>query len=50
MQKRVLHKGDIRRPKWLFIHYQVFAPGNLRATADHPAYKRLFDYWVDNRY
>lgn len=29
---------------------KVFAPGNLRATADHPAYKRLFDHWVDSRY
>ncbi|CAB1107984.1 unnamed protein product [Ectocarpus sp. CCAP 1310/34] len=29
---------------------KVFAPGNLRATADQPAYKRLFDHWVDNRY
>lgn len=28
---------------------QVFAPGNLRATADQPAYKRLFEHWVDNR-
>ncbi|CAM9192897.1 unnamed protein product [Pylaiella littoralis] len=29
---------------------KVFAPGNLRATADQPAYKRLFDHWVENRY
>lgn len=29
---------------------QVFAPGNLRATADNPAYKRLFEHWVNNRY
>lgn len=29
---------------------QIFAPGNLRATADLPSYKRLFDHWVDNRY
>eukprot|EP00752_Nemacystus_decipiens_P002038 g1953.t1 len=29
---------------------KVFAPGNLRATADQPAYKRLFEHWVDNRY
>eukprot|EP00903_Cladosiphon_okamuranus_P019280 g17722.t2 len=29
---------------------KVFAPGNLRATSDQPAYKRLFEHWVDNRY
>ncbi|CAM9460269.1 unnamed protein product, partial [Hapterophycus canaliculatus] len=28
---------------------KIFAPGNLRATADLPSYKRLFDHWVDNR-
>jgi len=29
---------------------KVFAPGNLRATADNPAYKRLVDYWISERY
>ncbi|KAG5183466.1 Sedoheptulose-bisphosphatase [Tribonema minus] len=29
---------------------KVFAPGNLRATSDHPQYKALFDHWVGQRY
>ncbi len=29
---------------------KVFAPGNLRATADNPAYKQLVDYWIAERY
>lgn len=29
---------------------KVFAPGNLRATADNPAYKQLVDFWISERY
>ena len=29
---------------------KTFAPGNLRATSDNPAYKQLVDYWIDNKY
>ena len=29
---------------------KTFAPGNLRATADNPAYKALVSYWVDQQY
>jgi len=29
---------------------KIFAPGNLRATNDHPQYKELVDYWMTNRY
>jgi sedoheptulose-bisphosphatase len=29
---------------------KTFAPGNLRATADNPAYARLVQYWIDNKY
>lgn len=29
---------------------KVFAPGNLRATADNAHYKALIDYWIDNKY
>ena len=28
---------------------KVFAPGNLRATADNPKYKALVHYWIDGR-
>ena len=43
---------------WEVVHAQlaiapsgkVFAPGNLRATADSPAYKRLVDFWIAERY
>ena len=29
---------------------KVFAPGNLRATSDNAAYKRLVDFWIAERY
>jgi sedoheptulose-bisphosphatase len=29
---------------------KTFAPGNLRATADHPRYKALVNYWIDHKY
>lgn len=29
---------------------RLFAPGNLRATGDHPGYRRLVDAWLDGRY
>mmetsp|Transcript_167 Transcript_167/g.153 ORF Transcript_167/g.153 Transcript_167/m.153 type:complete len:332 (+) Transcript_167:64-1059(+) len=29
---------------------KTFAPGNLRATADNPAYQRLVSYWIENKY
>lgn len=29
---------------------RLFAPGNLRATGDHPGYRRLVDAWLDARY
>lgn len=29
---------------------KVFAPGNLRATTDHPQYKALMEYWMTERY
>jgi sedoheptulose-bisphosphatase len=29
---------------------KIFAPGNLRATTDHPKYKALVDYWMEQRY
>lgn len=25
---------------------QIFAPGNLRATADHGRYRTVVDYWI----
>ena len=29
---------------------KVFAPGNLRATADNAKYKALVDHWIAERY
>jgi sedoheptulose-bisphosphatase len=29
---------------------KIFAPGNLRATTDHPKYKALVEYWMEQRY
>eukprot|EP00999_Lentomonas_sp_LEN2_P003117 NODE_967_length_1084_cov_85.631139_g923_i0.p1 GENE.NODE_967_length_1084_cov_85.631139_g923_i0~~NODE_967_length_1084_cov_85.631139_g923_i0.p1 ORF type:complete len:336 (-),score=60.25 NODE_967_length_1084_cov_85.631139_g923_i0:75-1022(-) len=29
---------------------KVFAPGNLRATADNEEYRRLVDFWISERY
>jgi sedoheptulose-bisphosphatase len=29
---------------------KVFAPGNLRATTDHPQYKALVEYWMTEKY
>lgn len=29
---------------------KTFAPGNLRATADNPAYRALVDYWIASKY
>jgi sedoheptulose-bisphosphatase len=29
---------------------KTFAPGNLRATADNPAYNSLVMYWIANKY
>lgn len=29
---------------------KTFAPGNLRAVNDYPAYKKIFDYWVNHKY
>eukprot|EP00128_Syssomonas_multiformis_P007317 Colp12_sorted_trinity150504_noHs@11860 len=29
---------------------KIFAPGNLRATADNPNYNRLVNYWIQNKY
>lgn len=29
---------------------KMFAPGNLRATTDHPKYNELFQYWMKERY
>lgn len=29
---------------------KTFAPGNLRATADHSEYKALINYWIENKY
>ena len=29
---------------------KTFAPGNLRSTGDNPAYRRLVQYWIDNKY
>lgn len=29
---------------------KIFAPGNLRATTDHPRYARLMEYWMDEQY
>eukprot|EP00918_Siedleckia_nematoides_P101540 GHVU01221816.1.p1 GENE.GHVU01221816.1~~GHVU01221816.1.p1 ORF type:complete len:332 (+),score=79.27 GHVU01221816.1:462-1457(+) len=29
---------------------KIFAPANLRASADLPAYRRLINYYLDNRY
>ncbi|EWM23906.1 sedoheptulose- -bisphosphatase [Nannochloropsis gaditana] len=29
---------------------KIFAPGNLRATADNAAYKQLVDFWIAERY
>lgn len=29
---------------------KIFAPGNLRAINDHPKYKALMTYWMDNGY
>ena len=29
---------------------QVFAPANLRATADNPAYSELVRHWMEQRY
>ncbi len=29
---------------------QVFAPANLRATADNPAYGELVRHWMEQRY
>ncbi|KJE97314.1 sedoheptulose-bisphosphatase [Capsaspora owczarzaki ATCC 30864] len=28
---------------------KVFAPGNLRATADNPSYQRLVNYWISSK-
>eukprot|EP00274_Cyanoptyche_gloeocystis_P007263 CAMPEP_0196667536 /NCGR_PEP_ID=MMETSP1086-20130531/65137_1 /TAXON_ID=77921 /ORGANISM="Cyanoptyche gloeocystis , Strain SAG4.97" /LENGTH=422 /DNA_ID=CAMNT_0042004875 /DNA_START=27 /DNA_END=1296 /DNA_ORIENTATION=+ len=29
---------------------KLFAPGNLRATMDNEGYKKLVDYWLDEKY
>lgn len=29
---------------------KTFAPGNLRATADNPAYRALVNYWITSKY
>jgi len=29
---------------------KTFAPGNLRATGDNPAYMRLVQYWIEQKY
>ena len=29
---------------------KIVAPGNLRATTDHPKYNQLFQYWMKERY
>ena len=29
---------------------KTFAPGNLRATADNPAYMRLVQYWIEQKF
>lgn len=29
---------------------KIFAPGNLRATNDHPQYKALVEYWMEHGY
>jgi sedoheptulose-bisphosphatase len=29
---------------------KIFAPGNLRATNDHPQYKALVEYWMEQGY
>lgn len=29
---------------------KIVAPGNLRATTDHPNYNQLFQYWMKERY
>jgi sedoheptulose-bisphosphatase len=29
---------------------KTFAPGNLRATSDNPAYKSLVEYWIAQKY
>eukprot|EP00743_Colponemidia_sp_Colp-15_P001185 GILK01001303.1.p1 GENE.GILK01001303.1~~GILK01001303.1.p1 ORF type:complete len:303 (-),score=48.72 GILK01001303.1:109-1017(-) len=29
---------------------KLFAPGNLRATADHPKYRELVEFWRSNKY
>mmetsp|Transcript_37453 Transcript_37453/g.73239 ORF Transcript_37453/g.73239 Transcript_37453/m.73239 type:complete len:322 (+) Transcript_37453:66-1031(+) len=29
---------------------KLFAPGNLRCTQDAPGYRKLVDYWLENKY
>jgi sedoheptulose-bisphosphatase len=47
----VRHEWHLSRER---IHIQpsgkIFAPGNLRATADHAKYRELFQYWMSERY
>lgn len=31
-------------------HGKIFAPGNLRATTDHPQYYQLVQHWIQERY
>ncbi len=35
--------------RWAAV-LQVFAPANLRATADNPAYGELVRHWMEQRY
>ena len=35
--------------RWAAV-MQVFAPANLRATADNPAYGELVRHWMEQRY
>ncbi len=45
------HAWSLTTPRFCIAEEcKIFAPGNLRATADHQNYKSLVTYWIDNKY
>lgn len=41
----------VTRPRFVIgAKAKTFAPGNLRATADHPGYKALVNDWIEKKY
>ena len=45
------HRWQLTTPQFnIREECKTFAPGNLRATADHANYNTLVSYWIDNKY